>query len=96
MDNTNPQVQQFAQLILDAFEREFWAGHNHHPRLVSAPLNAVFQLLPATVPEPRSPPSGADPEHERLYGEAIAAWNALAHSRSLLEALVDHFRSIEP
>ncbi|MCP9889066.1 hypothetical protein KBY96_14155 [Cyanobium sp. ATX 6A2] len=36
---------QLARRVLDAFEREFWAGHHDRARLLSAPLRVLHQAM---------------------------------------------------
>jgi hypothetical protein len=46
-----PADQQLARRILDAFEREFWAGHHDRIRLLLAPLRVLEDGM-ASQPEP--------------------------------------------
>ena len=63
--------------LLDAFEREFWAGRHSRPALAAAPLRALVQQLPPPPDRP-SPPLVPCPdlEHQRLYDEAARLWYA--------------------
>lgn len=48
MTNPNPftsAVPQLSRRMLDAYEREFWAGHHDRTRLLSAPLRVVAEAL---------------------------------------------------
>lgn len=48
---TPPTDHQLAGRILDAFEREFWAGHHDRTRLMLAPLRVLHDALTA-APDP--------------------------------------------
>jgi hypothetical protein len=87
-----PPIEQVAQQAMAAFEREFWAGHHSRPRLAAAPLRIAMELLfpDSGPPQLPLPPLAADADHQRLYGEALAAWTQLQHTRSRFEALVSH------
>jgi hypothetical protein len=42
---------QLARRVLDAFEREFWAGHHDRARLLSAPLREIHAAQ-SRAPDP--------------------------------------------
>ncbi|TWB89041.1 MULTISPECIES: hypothetical protein [unclassified Synechococcus] len=81
-------VEQLARLVLDAFEREFWAGRHCRSALAAAPLRAIVAQLPAPPEPPAPPPYSSDPEHARLYGEALNLWNQIHHTHGRLHALL--------
>jgi hypothetical protein len=44
-----PSGSQLARRLLEAFEREFWAGHHDRSRLLGAPLRVLQQALDPAV-----------------------------------------------
>lgn len=93
---TAPAIDQLADLALAALEQEYWAGRNSRACLAAAPMAAVIRfLLPPSEP-PQPPQQQADAEHQRLYGDALAAWTQLQHARSRFEALVDYMQEQLP
>jgi hypothetical protein len=43
--HSHPPDQQLVRHVLDAFEREFWAGHHDRGRLLAAPLRVIHQAI---------------------------------------------------
>ena len=41
----HPPDHSLARSVLDAFEREFWAGHHDRARLLAAPLRVLHDAL---------------------------------------------------
>lgn len=87
-------VEQLSRLILDAFEREFWAGRHSRTALAAAPLRALVQQLPPPPDRP-SPPlvTCPDPEHQRLYDEAAQLWCANHSLHDCLHGVVQHLET---
>lgn len=61
-----PSDHQLARRVLDAFEREFWAGHHDRVRLIAAPLREIHAA------QSRAPDPGA------LVGSLLEALEARA------------------
>lgn len=47
MPTTPDQLHPLAGRLLDAFDREFWAGHHDHARLIAAPLEVLHDAVAA-------------------------------------------------
>lgn len=78
-------VEHLAKAVLEDFEQEFWSGRHSRSHLAAAPIQAAARhILPSGYPldPPEAPPINSDPEHRRLYGDALAAWTQLQHARS--------------
>jgi hypothetical protein len=90
-------VEQLSRLMLDAFEREFWAGRHSRPALAAAPLRALVQQLPPPPDRP-SPPLVPCPdlEHQRLYDEAARLWYATDSLHRCLHGVVQHLDTEPP
>jgi hypothetical protein len=50
-NHPQPPDQHLARRLLEAFEREFWAGHHDRARLLCAPLRVLHQAVD-TSPDP--------------------------------------------
>lgn len=86
-------VEHLAQVVLDDFEQEFWTGNHCRSRLAAAPIQAAARHILSTdepLQPPQAPPPDADAEHQRLYGDALAAWTQLQHCRTRFRDLI-HF-----
>lgn len=86
-------VEHLAQVVLDDFEQEFWTGNHCRSRLAAAPIQAAARHILSTdepLQPPQAPQPDADAEHQRLYGDALAAWTQLQHCRTRFRDLI-HF-----
>jgi hypothetical protein len=84
-------VIHLANAVLEDFEREYWAGNHCRSRLAAAPIQAAARHILSTdepLQPPQAPPPDADSEHQRLYGDALAAWTQLQHCRTRFQDLI--------
>ncbi len=92
-------VEHVAYAVIEDFEQEFWAGNHCRSCLAAAPIQAAARHILSTdhpLQPPQAPPPDADAEHQRLYGDALAAWTQLQHCRTRFQDLIQFLRTQIP